>query len=56
MEVSLCKVFPAFSPISLRKEKAVEVFKLIDRYTKYINSADSRKKRSNMKHAGNNWF
>lgn len=35
MEVILSDRFPSFTPLSLRKEKAKEVFILISRYSKY---------------------
>ena len=35
MEMSLCEQFPAFTPLTLRKEKARDVFVLIRRFTKY---------------------
>lgn len=56
MEVSLCKAFPAFTPILIRRERAIEVFKLIDRYTLYVGKAEIREKRKNMRPAGDNWF
>lgn len=58
MEVMLCERFPAFTPISLRREKATEVFNLITRYNIY-----SAKKQKNAKKpkiirrpAGDDWF
>jgi hypothetical protein len=35
MEMSLCERFTAMTPLSLRKEKAREVFILISRYNNY---------------------
>ena len=35
IEINLCERFPSFTPISLRQEKAREVFILIKRYNNY---------------------
>ena len=35
MTVNLCERFPSMTPLSLRKERAREVFLLISRYNKY---------------------
>lgn len=59
MEVGLCDRFPALTPLSLRREKAREVFILIGRYNAYA----KRQKRSGGKQetmirrpAGDDWF
>ena len=35
MQMSLCERFPAMTPLTLRRERAVDVFKLIVRYAGY---------------------
>ena len=42
MEMGIVNAFPSFTPLSLRREKAREVYTLIVRYNKY-----SRKKKKN---------
>lgn len=55
LDLSLCESFPAFTPLSLRREKAREVFNLIERL-------NSRPKKDNgqdeviRRPAGDNWF
>ena len=57
MEMTLCECFPPMTPLTLRKEKCVEVFTLIVRYSKY-----ARKKKKNngtkiiRRPASDNWF
>jgi hypothetical protein len=59
MEMVLSERFPAMTPLTLRREKAREVFLLISRYNRY--SKKQRKKQKNGKNiirkpAGDNWF
>ena len=35
MQITLCERFPAMTPFSIRKERAVDVFKLIVKYSKH---------------------
>lgn len=35
MQMILCKSFPAFTPFTLRRERAVDVFRLINRFNLY---------------------
>ena len=58
MEINLCERFSSFSPLSLRREKAREVFLLLARFSRY-----SVRHEREMKHgkkikipAGDNWF
>ena len=61
--VSLCKCFPAFTPLSLRRERARDVFLLIRRFNEYSdreqkNKAQTTKngKRIIRRPAGDDWF
>jgi hypothetical protein len=56
LEVGLCERFTAFTPISLRKEKAREVFLLITRNINYSNKNSKQKKKVYRKPAGDDWF
>ena len=60
MEVNLCERFPAMSPLTLRKEKAREVFLLINRYSIYSKNEQKTKKNGGKRiirrPAGDNWF
>lgn len=35
MQMTLCEVFPPLTPLTLRKERGVDVFKLIVKYNRY---------------------
>lgn len=59
MEMNLSERFPSMTPLTLRREKAREVFLLINRYNRY--SAKEKKKQKNGKRiirkpAGDDWF
>lgn len=59
MEVSMCKEFPGMTPISLRKEKAREVFIMISRYNQYSGRKKKQKKTGKKiirRPASDNWF
>lgn len=62
MEISLCDRFPAYTPTSLRRERAREVFILINRYSKYSKkendskTSDTTNVSVQRKPAGDNWF
>jgi len=58
LQVNLCERFTSLTPINLRREKAREVFLLINRYNKYSmrEQRNSKKKRVIRKPAGDNWF
>jgi hypothetical protein len=60
MQIGLCNRFTQFTPLSLRREKAREVFTLIVRYNRY-SKEDKKKntlngKRIIRKPASDNWF
>lgn len=62
MEITLCDRFPAYTPTSLRRERAHEVFLLINRYSKYSKKENDSKTSTDAgvivkrKPAGDNWF
>jgi hypothetical protein len=55
MEMSLSERFPAMTPLTLRKERAHEVFLLINRMNRY---SKKTKRQSNVirRPAGDDWF
>lgn len=60
MEVNMCKEFPGMTPISLRKERAREVFIMIARYNRLSRKKKEQKKTGKRKiirrPASDNWF
>ena len=59
MEIGICNRFPALTPFSIRREKAHEVFLLINRlhsYNKNVDENGQRKPRKIRRPAGDNWF
>lgn len=59
MEVNLSKEFPTISPLTLRKEKARDVFLLVRRNNRYLrNEAKEKtgKKKIIRRPAGDDWF
>lgn len=62
MEMALCDRFAQFTPLSLRREKAREVFTMIVRFNRYMAKENKRNKRTKdgkriiRKPAGDNWF
>lgn len=64
MQMSLCKIFPAMTPLTLRREKAREVFLLISRHNEHSaknnngNKTNTTQKgvRVIRRKASNNWF
>ena len=57
MQMNLSERFPALSPLSLRREKAREVFILLSRYNRYARKLRrSGGKKIIRKPAGDNWF
>jgi hypothetical protein len=59
MEMSLSERFYAMTPLTLRREKAREVFLLISRYNKYSKKNEKKQKNGKKiirKPAGDNWF
>lgn len=58
MQVNLCERFTGLTPLGLRREKARDVFLLINRYNKYSIREQRNAKRKNVirKQAGDDWF
>lgn len=66
MSVTICKKFPAFTPLSLKKERAAEVFELMGDLLRYMERENIRYVRElkRGKHnknvirvpAGDDWF
>ena len=60
MEVNMCKEFPGMTPISLRKERAREVFIMIARYNRLSRKKKEQNKTGKRKiirrPASDNWF
>lgn len=57
MEMSLCERFTSMTPLTLRKEKAREVYDLIVKYNRYSKKNErGKKKRKIKKPAGDDWF
>lgn len=58
MEMSLCERFPAMTPLTLRREKAVDVFTLIVRYANYSNrqAKSAGKPKIIRRPASDTWF
>nr|DAK15291.1 MAG TPA: protein of unknown function DUF393 [Caudoviricetes sp.] len=50
LECNLCERFPAFTPVTIRRSPAHEIFLIVRRLKK------QRKKKRIMKPAGDNWF
>jgi len=46
LQVLLCRQFQTLSPLSIRREKAIEVFKLVRRFNKY---AKNETKKNNVR-------
>lgn len=58
MQVNLCERFPAMTPLSLRKERAKDVFTLFTRYIKYANKKGKNKGKKKIirRPASDTWF
>ena len=61
IEVLLSERFPALSPISIRRTKAREVFKIINKLTIYSKKEKKKQVKANTKHiiakqASDTWF
>lgn len=58
IQISLCERFPTLTPLSLRREKAREVFLLISRLNKHTRKENVKKEDKQVirKPAGDNWF
>jgi hypothetical protein len=59
MEMNLSDRFPSMTPLTLRREKAREVFLLLNRFNRYSRKQAKQKKNGQRiirKPAGDNWF
>lgn len=58
MEMSLAERFPSMTPLTLRREKAREVFLLLSRFKLYAKRQNKAKNGARIirKPAGDNWF
>lgn len=58
MQLALCERFPTLTPFSIRKEKASEVFLLINRLNSLPNKNKSNKNSENIirKPASDDWY
>jgi signal transduction histidine kinase len=58
VEVGISQQFSSISPLSLRKERAVEVFLFIRRYLNYLKMQPKKKDKPKkvMRPAGDDWF
>lgn len=56
LTMSLCEAFKAFTPLSVRRERACEVFRLFARYRKWARKNTKDGKRVIRRPAGDNWF
>lgn len=61
MEITLCDRFPALTPFNIRREKMVDLFKLINRMNIYAKHAEKRKDKQDKpkiirRPAGDDWF
>lgn len=56
MEVNICERFPGLSPLTLRKEKARDVFALFVKYANLNKGKKNNKRQVIRKPAGDNWF
>ena len=58
MKMSLCECFPSVTPFTIRKEKAVDVYTLIIKYSKYAKKKKKNEGKPNIirKPASDTWF
>lgn len=58
MEVTLAERFPALTPLSIRKERAVDVFKTISKLNRFAKKQKKNegKKKIIRRPASDNWF
>ena len=58
LEVGICERFVALSPLSMRRERVYDVFRLISQYSNYARN-ESKNKNGNKvirRRAGDDWF
>ena len=57
IEVGICERFPALSPLSMRRERVNDVFRLISQYSNYAwKNTNSNGKQVIRRRAGDDWF
>lgn len=61
MEITLCDRFPALTPFNIRREKMVDLFKLINKMNTYAKHAEKKKDKQAKpkvirRPAGDDWF
>ena len=58
LEVGICERFPSMSPLSLRKERVNDVFRLVAQYAEYARKESNKKngKQVIRRRAGDDWF
>ena len=61
MEVSICDRFPALTPFSIRRERMVDVFKIVHKMNIYAKNAEKKQKTEDKpkiirRPAGDTWF
>jgi hypothetical protein len=57
IEIGICERFPALSPLSMRRERVNDVFRLISQYSNYARkNTNSNGKQVIRRRAGDDWF
>ena len=58
LEVGICERFVALSPLSMRRERVYDVFRLISQYSNYARKESKNKKGNKVirRRAGDDWF
>ena len=58
MEMTLCESIPSITPFALRKERAIDVYGFIVRYSKYAKKKNKEKNKPKIirKPAKDTWF
>ena len=58
LEVRMCDRFPAMSPLSMRKERANDVFRMVAQYSEFARKENNKKngKQIIRRRAGDDWF
>ena len=57
IEVGICERFPALSPLSMRRERVNDVFRLISQYSNYARkNTNGNGKQVIRRRAGDDWF
>lgn len=61
MEITICDRFPAITPFSIRRERMIDIFKLISKLNAYSNTVEKKKEKAIKpkvirRPAGDDWF